>query len=817
LYSKKALKKTTSIEIKFIINRLCNNAPKFRNYLKMKKVFFELPLRHFCIYFSIGKKIYRNSIFLGFILFSFLTSVLPYSAFSQPTVNFSYSYENVTRNNGGGTLETGDTIEMHALVNLLSGSSMTDIYFIAPITSGTQYLPGSLKLITNESVVLQTFSDASGDDAGVYDATPGHGVRINLGTLASGLGGTAYSGANFNLTTGGGSINGGDVPKGGGGTLGIIAYRLVITGSFGGVINPTGTFYYSYSTGGRHPTTVSTSYVFNYPGIEIVQNQGLCANFSSASFTAESSFGSGTTQNRAAGVNAPGYTKVNIGANAPPDGKYSVVNNTSATGATNNTVPYAPTASPTRVFGGYWDIIGDHTGAASTALGNSPVAPGTNGGYMLAVNADIATGTAYTDSITNLCPNTYYEFSAWIRNICGKCGEDQNGAQTYLPGVKPNLTYAINGIDYYCTGDIPYTATWVKRGFIYQTGPAQTSFAIAIKNNAAGGGGNDWVLDDIDFSTCYPNLVMNPNDTATACAGDPITITDTVKSYYNNYGNYQWQASADGGTTWFPVTISGGSINAGSDPQSIVPVLVNGLYQYHVDAAFTPATPDSGYYFRLEVATTQSNLTNANCSVANSQKVFLKVYSSQSACSVLSAGILNFSGSVINNKNVLQWTVQDDDNIKEYVIEKSTDGANFSMVGSVAGSQSSQGGNYIFTDPDNSSNINYYRLKLVNADNTAARYSKTILLYNRSALFKISTINPFSNDLKVNIYLPEQGIVEMNLYDMYGKILSKKTLQLSTGNSQVSFDNVSYLPPGMYILSTLYNGMALQSKLIKSD
>jgi len=105
----------------------------------------------------------------------------------------------------------------------------------------------------------------------------------------------------------------------------------------------------------------------------------------------------------------------------------------------------------------------------------------------------------------------------------------------------------------------------------------------------------------------------------------------------------------------------------------------------------------------------------------------------------------------------------------------------------------------------------------VNADNTAARYSKTILLYNRSALFKISTINPFSNDLKVNIYLPEQGIVEMNLYDMYGKILSKKTLQLSTGNSQVSFDNVSYLPPGMYILSTLYNGMALQSKLIKSD
>lgn len=782
----------------------------------MKTVFFEFPLRHS---YTIKKKISKNFLFFAFIFVSLFTSVLPYSAFSQPTVNFSYSYENVTRNNGGGTLETGDTIEMHALVNLLSGSSITNVYFISPITSGTQYLPGSLKLITNEGVVLQTFSDASGDDAGVYDATV-PGVRINLGTLASGLGGPAYSGANFNLTTGGGSINGGDVPKGGGGTLGIIAYRLVITGSFGGVINPTGTFYYSYTTRSGpwwNPvtTTHNTSYVFNYPGIEIVQNQGLCANFSSASFTAESSFGSGTTQNRTAGVDAPGYTKVNIGANAPNDGHYSVVNNTSATDSTNNTVPYAPSASPTRVFNGVWDIIGDHTGAANTAVGNLPAAKGTYGGYMLVVNADITTGIAYRDTITNLCPNTYYEFSAWIRNLCGKCGQDQNGTQTYLPGVKPNLTYAINDTDYYCTGDIPYTATWVKRGFVYKTGAAQTSFIITIKNNAAGGGGNDWVLDDINFSTCYPNLVMNPNDTATACAGYPITITDTVKSYYNNYGNYQWQASADGGTTWFPVTISGGSVNAGSDPQSIVPVLVNGSYQYHVDAAFTPATPDSGYYFRLEVATTQSNLTNPNCSVANSQKVFLKVYSSQSACSVLSAGILNFNGSVINNKNVLQWTVQNDGNIKEYVIEKSTDGVNFSTAGIIERGENMQGDSYTFVDPGNISTITYYRLKMVKIDNVPVGYSNTIMLYNKSALFKISTINPFSNNLKINIFLPEQGEVELNLCDMYGNILTRKTLQFSAGNSQATLDNIANLPAGIYILTAFYNGMVIQNKLVK--
>lgn len=715
---------------------------------------------------------------------------------------------NVTRNTGGGTLETGDIIEVHALVNLPSGNAISNVYFIAPITTGTQYVTGSLKLITNEGVTLQTFSDPSGDDAGVYN--PGlPGLRINLGTATT-LGGTATI-ANFNSTTGGGGISGGDVPKGGGGTLGIIAYRLVITASFGSIINPTGTFYYSYVKGGK---TISTSYIFNYSGIEIVQNQGLCANFSSASFTAESSFGNGTTQNRVAGVNAPGYTKVNIGANSPSDGNYSVVNNTSANGSTNNAVPYAPTASPTRVFGGYWDIIGDHTGAVNTALGNLPVAPGTNGGYMLAVNADIPTGLVYIDTIKNLCPNTYYEFSAWVRNLCSKCGQDQNGAQTYQPGVKPNLTYAVNNIDYYSTGDITYSNTWVKRGFIYQTGPAENSFILSIKNNASGGGGNDWVLDDINLATCYPNLTMNPNDTAKVCAGYAVTITDTVKSYFNNYGNYQWEASTDG-ITWFPITISGGAINPGLDPHTITPVLVNGLYQYYVNASFIPAAVNNGYYFRLKVATTTSNLNNASCSVDKSQRVYLKVYTGN--CSVLSATILNFSGNTSNGKNVLQWNVTDNDNIKGYEIEKSTDGVHFSKVGFVTQPASPQENAFIFTDPENISNVNYYRLRLVSENTNATSYSKTIMLYNKSSLFKISTINPFTNMLKVNVFLPESGNLEMNLFDMYGKCLIKKSFQLGTGNSEINFDNVTNLPSGMYILSAFHNGMVVQSKLIKSD
>ena len=52
---------------------------------------------------------------------------------------------------------------------------------------------------------------------------------------------------------------------------------------------------------------------------------------------------------------------------------------------------------------------------------------------------------------------------------------------------------------------------------------------------------------------------------------------------------------------------------------------------------------------------------------------------------------------------------------------------------------------------------------------------------------------------------------------MYGKCVVKKSLQLEAGSSEITFDNVANLPPGMYILTALHNGTILQNKLIKSS
>jgi hypothetical protein len=736
----------------------------------------------------------RHALIGSIIPLCFLEMAAPLDSFAQK-LELSYSYFNITRNNGGGTLEQGDVIEVHALVKV--NAATNNFYYVDTIPTGTQYVSNSLKLVTNEGLLYTgsgPYTDVSNDDAGAYNsAIPA--VRVNIGTGFS----NAQNGVGFGSTTGGGTVTAGSVPKFYGSTLFIVAYRLLVTANNGDTIHPTGNYFFDSSGTSTGP---NRRYRFNYAGIKVIQNQALCNNFSSASFTAESSFGSGSIQNRAAPAIVPGYSKVNLALNNPVDNYYSIANNTSADGTTNNAGPYQPVTNNSRVFGGFWDIVGDHTAAASPTAGNPPVVAGQPGGYMLVVNAAFTTGEVYRDTIKNVCPNTYYEFSAWVRNICGVCGIDKNSAATYTPGVLPNLSFTINDVDYYTTGNIPHDSVWEHRGFIYKTGPTETSFRITIKNNAAGGGGNDWVLDDIKLATCYPNLINSPKDTATSCAGASLTLSDTVKSYFNNYTNFCWEKSIDG-VNWMSTGVCG----------SKVPVLVNGLWEYHVDTSFNTVAADSGTFYRLKVGTTFSNLTDPTCSVNNSQKIYVKVYNVN--CTLLGARLISFKGSLGNNNAVLTWTSADEENLKEYVVEKSFDGIHFFTTTIVAASNDINSGNYVFNDPQQITSVAYYRLRLISSTSNANKYSDVIAIFNKEASFKITTENPFRSPLRVTVFVPQDGKVEITLYDAFGRAVSNRKLMIFRGNTEVLMNSGANLAAGMYFLRAHFDNTILQDKLFK--
>ncbi|MBK7376052.1 MAG: hypothetical protein IPJ02_10950 [Chitinophagaceae bacterium] len=559
-------------------------------------------------------------------------------------IDYGKTYANITDGAVGGTINPGDVLEIRATLVVRQNAAsqhraIDSVAFYDTLSPGMGFAlnAGTIATRTNEGKIYTLFSDAQDADPGHY-TTAGVGtdtaIRINIGAGAT--------------PTNGGIVRSSSRPSFYNNTCIIMAtYRVTVNAGYDTKINfGGGAFRYRDSVTG-------VFYTINFPNDSLIiyASPGACPDAVSATNVIGDEF-NGTfgapaaspgSQNRGTSPNT-NYTYAAFGANAPQDYYYGVANNTSANNSTNQTV--AKPGGAARVFT-LWDITGDHSGSTNTAKGNLPCNPllpisSTNPcGYMLAINSAYKTDVAFEFNAAGACGATYYEVSAWFKNICYKCGCDSmgRGASTagYIPtaagdsaGVRPNIAMQINGVDYYTTGELVYQGlggtqtgsdtlnNWVRRSFVFKTDSTQSNFRVTFRNNAPGGGGNDWVIDDISIRTCYPNMVYSPSASPTVCAGQTLTISDTVRSYYNVYIYYKWQRSTDGGTNW--VDIAGTAGVATLTP-------ISGYFEF-VDSytlppsATTPA--NNGDLYRMVVATTASNLAGS-CNYSDPTPVTLTV------------------------------------------------------------------------------------------------------------------------------------------------------------------------------------------------
>lgn len=224
-------------------------------------------------------------------------------------------------------------------------------------------------------------------------------------------------------------------------------------------------------------------------------------------------FGSGTnTGNNFTPPVAYTYTT----STCPNDGSYTITGFTSA------------------CFGGNWHDVGqDHTG---------------NGNFML-VNASYTPGDFFKTTVSGLCPNTTYEFAAWIMNVLKNSG------------IKPDLTFRIEKTDgtvlgQYSTGPLMETPSpvWTQYGFFFTTPPDNPDVVIRITNNAPGGNGNDLALDDITFRPCGPAVtasIVGVTGDLSVCEYDqPVLTLEADPSGFYLSPSVQWQVSLDSGKSW---------------------------------------------------------------------------------------------------------------------------------------------------------------------------------------------------------------------------------------------------------------------------
>jgi gliding motility-associated-like protein len=258
---------------------------------------------------------------------------------------------------------------------------------------------------------------------------------------------------------------------------------------------------------------------------------------------------------------APGITTYNFTTGAPNDGDYTISNRTN-------------------FFD--WHNVQDHT-------------PNDIDGKSLIVNADFTAGEFYRRTVSGLCENTSYEFSAWLINLlpttaCGGAGIPINVRFQIWDATDTSLLASGD------TGQIPNRATplWERYGLVFQTVSNQTSVILKMLNNEVGGCGNDLAIDDIVFRTCGDFIEINDSQNANnieACAvnGAVSTILTATPDFsiYSSHA-YQWQESLDG-INWTDIFGE-----------------TNQTYN-------TPSLTSTTYY-RVKVAEDAINLANPLCS-----------------------------------------------------------------------------------------------------------------------------------------------------------------------------------------------------------
>lgn len=247
---------------------------------------------------------------------------------------------------------------------------------------------------------------------------------------------------------------------------------------------------------------------------------------------------------------------------------------------------------------------------------------------------------------------------------------------------------------------------------------------------------------------------------------------------------------------------------------------VSGIAKGNIDTSnkevMTQVT--SGYISSIKVKF--GTIAEGKSNGLRNYSLFIKNYA---LTAPLPVTLTSFQALLKNNSSELAWSTTSHTNFSHFVVEKSTNGKDFSEAAVLfadANSDNSYTFNYSFKDnlQNNTSSVIYYRLKMVDID---SKYSYSEIRMVRLAAvndskIKITTFpNPVTNEVRVSI--PTEWQEKQVLYEVYN---SNGTLVQRVNNTkaaQVQQINVSSLNAGTYIVKVSNGSETSTSKIIKAN
>ncbi|HHP7242736.1 MAG TPA: DUF2341 domain-containing protein [Cyclobacteriaceae bacterium] len=181
--------------------------------------------------------------------------------------------------------------------------------------------------------------------------------------------------------------------------------------------------------------------------------------------------------------------------------------------------------------------------------------------------------------------------------------------------------------------------------------------------------------------------------------------------------------------------------------------------------------------------------------------------------------LLYFNGLADEGRVLLQWATATEINNDFFEVQKSETGEEFEAIGTVDGSgDSDELLEYEFVDKQPFIGENFYRLRQVDFDGSY-EYSDIIRVENELEDFKF-LVSIFPNPVEekefmVDIKTPNfNAPIEIYLVDMFGKLVSSRTVILGQASDIVKFDLPESTDDGVYVVMVRQNKRAIFRKII---
>jgi hypothetical protein len=179
--------------------------------------------------------------------------------------------------------------------------------------------------------------------------------------------------------------------------------------------------------------------------------------------------------------------------------------------------------------------------------------------------------------------------------------------------------------------------------------------------------------------------------------------------------------------------------------------------------------------------------------------------------SVLPVTLLDFYGTCRDKTVTLSWSTEEEVSTKYFTVERSSNQLSFHPLINIAASENGQNNkDYRYTDNASLNGINYYRLKMVDADGKFT-YSKTIPV----VVAGDNTITVFPNPVKDKLFIRLTGVpvqIEITVADAKGICIKKLQVKVRTSGASI---NTADLPAGVYSISFQYGKIKITRQFIK--